>query len=71
MRTKHGREVPIKLVREVEGAALTVVVAVPTTAGTAWMEIDCGNGGANVMRQTPRNVDEVGARQKNHSRRTL
>ena len=49
VRAKNGREVPIKLVREVEGAALTVVVAVPTTAGVAWMEIDSGNGGANVI----------------------
>ena len=49
VRTKHGKEVPIRLVREAEGAALTVVVAVPTSEGTAWMEIDCGNGGANVI----------------------
>ena len=49
MRARRGREVPIKLVREVEGAALAVVVAVPTSAGTAWMELDSGNGGANVI----------------------
>jgi hypothetical protein len=48
-RMKAGKEVPIRLVREAGGAALTVYVAVPTTAGTAWMELDSGNGGANVI----------------------
>ena len=48
-RIKRGKEVPIRLVREVEGAALTVVVGVVTPQGTAWMEIDSGNGGANVI----------------------
>ena len=45
----QGREVPIRLVREVEGVALAVVVGVVTPEGTAWMEIDSGNGGANVV----------------------
>jgi hypothetical protein len=36
-------------VREVEGVALAVVVGVITPEGTAWMEIDSGNGGANVV----------------------
>jgi hypothetical protein len=48
-RMKRGREVPIRLVREAEGIALTVVVGVVTSEGTAWMEIDSGNGGANVI----------------------
>ncbi len=48
-RAKRGREVPIRLVRECEGLALAVVVAVPTPEGVAWMEIDSGNGGANVI----------------------
>ncbi len=48
-RVARGREVPIRLVREGGGVALTVYVAVPTSAGMAWMEIDCGNGGANVI----------------------
>jgi len=48
-RIKRGKEVPIRLVREVEGVALTVVVGVVTSQGTAWMEIDSGNGGANVI----------------------
>jgi hypothetical protein len=45
----QGREVPIRIVREVEGVALAVVVGVVTPEGTAWMEIDSGNGGANVI----------------------
>lgn len=49
MRIKRGKEVPIRLVREAGGVALTVYVAVPTSEGMAWMEIDCGNGGANVV----------------------
>ena len=48
-RAKHGRGVPIRFVREAGGVALTVYVAVPTVAGMAWMEIDSGNGGANVI----------------------
>ena len=48
-RSKRGREVPIRLVREAGGLGLTVNVAVPTSEGLAWMEIDSGNGGANVI----------------------
>lgn len=48
-RIKNGKEVPIRLVREAEGLALSVVVAVPTSKGNAWMELDSGNGGANVI----------------------
>ncbi len=48
-RIREGREVPIRLVREVEGIALSVVVGVTTPDGIAWMEIDSGNGGANVI----------------------
>lgn len=48
-RIKQGREVPVRLVREVEGVALAVVVGVNTPEGVAWMEIDSGNGGANVI----------------------
>jgi len=49
LRQKRGKEVPIRLVREAEGIALAVVVGVITPEGTAWMEIDSGNGGANVI----------------------
>lgn len=48
-RTKQGKEVPIRFVREAGGVSLTVYVAVPTDQGMAWMELDCGNGGANVI----------------------
>jgi len=48
-RTRHSREVPIRLVREAGGVALAVEVAVPTPEGMAWMELDSGNGGANVI----------------------
>jgi hypothetical protein len=48
-KTRRAREISIRLVREVEGVALAVVVGVITPEGTAWMEIDSGNGGANVI----------------------
>jgi len=48
-RSKSGKEVPVRLVREAGGAALAVYVAVPTPDGMAWMELDSGNGGANVV----------------------
>jgi hypothetical protein len=48
-RIRRGREVPIRLVREAGGVALAVEVAVPTLEGMAWMELDSGNGGANVI----------------------
>jgi Aspartyl protease len=42
-RARHAIEVPIRLVREAEGLALSVVVGVPTSKGLAWMELDTGN----------------------------
>jgi len=48
-RARHGKEVPIRLVREAGGLALAVQVGVPTAQGMAWMELDSGNGGANVI----------------------
>jgi hypothetical protein len=48
-RIQKAKEIPIRLVREAEGIALSVVVAVPTKKGTAWMELDSGNGGAHVI----------------------
>ena len=48
-RARAGKEVPIRIQREAGGASLSVYVAVPTTAGMAWMELDSGNGGANVI----------------------
>ena len=44
-RLEGAREVPVRLVRDVEGVALTVDAAVPTSAGRAWMELDIGNLG--------------------------
>jgi len=49
LRARRGKEVPIRLVREAGGVALAVEVAVPTPEGLAWMELDSGNGGANVI----------------------
>jgi hypothetical protein len=48
-RRRNGKEISIRLVRELEGIALAVVVGVVTPEGTAWMELDSGNGGANVI----------------------
>ena len=48
-RMKRGKGVPIRLQREISGVALAVYVAVPTSEGMAWMELDSGNGGANVI----------------------
>jgi len=48
-RMRKGKEISIRLVRELEGIALAVVVGVITPEGTAWMELDSGNGGANVI----------------------
>lgn len=48
-RVQHATEVPIRLVREAEGIALTAVVGVTTPQGKAWMELDTGNGGATVI----------------------
>jgi hypothetical protein len=48
-RAARGREVPVRLVRDAEGLALAVDVAVPTSEGLAWMELDSGNGGSLVI----------------------
>ena len=44
-RIEGAREVPVRLVRDVEGVALCVDAAVETSAGRAWMELDIGNLG--------------------------
>jgi hypothetical protein len=49
VRTKSARELPIRIVRDVEGIALAVDGAVRTAEGLAWMELDSGNGGSNVI----------------------
>ncbi len=48
-RIRHGKEVPIRIVRDAEGVALTMDVAVPTPLGMAWMEMDSGNAGTLVI----------------------
>jgi hypothetical protein len=48
-RLASARELPIRLVRDSEGIALSVNGAVRTTAGTAWMELDTGNGGSLIV----------------------
>lgn len=48
-RVRRGSELPVRLVRDVEGLALSVDAAVPTRAGIAWMELDTGNGGSLVI----------------------
>jgi hypothetical protein len=48
-RTRLLRELPVRLVRDAEGVALAVDAAVPTPDGTAWMELDTGNGGSTVV----------------------
>jgi hypothetical protein len=45
----EGREVPIRLVRSAEGAALTADLGVPTRLGILWMEIDTGNYGPSLV----------------------
>ena len=46
---KTAVEVPIRLVRVAEGAALTVDIGVPTLSGMAWMELDTGNYGPSMV----------------------
>jgi hypothetical protein len=48
-RIQRARELPIRIVRDVEGIALSVDGAVQTSDGTAWMELDTGNGGSLVI----------------------
>jgi hypothetical protein len=50
-RTRGLREIRARISREVMGAALAVLVAVPTSQGTAWFELDSGNGGTILVSQ--------------------
>lgn len=45
LRVRDSRGIPIRLVRDAEGVALTVDAAVSTRDGFAWMELDTGNSG--------------------------
>ncbi len=44
-RKRNAKEVPARLVRDAEGAALSVAAGVSTPEGMAWMELDSGNDG--------------------------
>lgn len=46
---KTAVEVPVRIVRVAEGAALTVDIGVPTSSGMAWMELDTGNYGPSMV----------------------
>lgn len=48
-RVKNAKAIPVRLVRDVEGLALAVDAPVKTPLGLAWMELDTGNGGSNVI----------------------
>ena len=48
-RVATAKAIPVRLVRGVEGAALTVDVGVPTAEGMAWMELDTGNTGRTMI----------------------
>jgi hypothetical protein len=48
-RLRNAQELPIRMVRDVEGIALSVDGAVRTPEGMAWMELDTGNGGSFVI----------------------
>ena len=48
-RLESARELPVRMVRDVEGIALSVDGAVRTPEGLAWMELDSGNGGSLVI----------------------
>jgi hypothetical protein len=51
-RIAGAHEVPIRLVRDAQGLALTVDIGVPTSKGLAWMELDCGNVGPQMFVST-------------------
>jgi hypothetical protein len=39
----------VRIAREASGRAVVLLAAVPTKAGTAWMELDSGNGGTVLV----------------------
>lgn len=64
-RIQGATEVPVRLVRDVEGVALSLDAAVDTPSGRAWMELDIGNLGplmvgrhvASLLRLDPARTD--------------
>lgn len=51
-RVRGCQALPLRIVRDAEGVALTADIAVPTAKGTAWMELDTGNLGSIAISQT-------------------
>lgn len=47
----HAIPVPVRFVRDAQGAALTVDMGVPTSKGLLWMEVDTGNAGPSFVDQ--------------------
>lgn len=48
-RISHATAIPVRLVREAQGASLTVFAGVQTAAGMLWMELDTGNTGPTMV----------------------
>lgn len=48
-RTAQAAALPVSLARELQGRALAASVGIPTRDGTAWMELDSGNGGTILV----------------------
>lgn len=48
-RVRQATEIPVRVVRDAEGVALSVDAGVPTPSGMAWMEMDSGNDGSFVI----------------------
>lgn len=48
-REAHAVEVPMRLAREVGGASITPMVALPTPKGTLWFELDCGSDAEMIV----------------------
>ncbi len=48
-RQQAGMEIPLRIVRDAEGAALSVDIGVQTSGGLAWMELDTGNTGPTAF----------------------
>ena len=48
-RIRHAVEVPTRFSRDVEGLALTPLVAVQTAKGRLWLELDCGSDAPLIL----------------------
>jgi hypothetical protein len=48
-RIRTATSIPIRLVRDAEGAALSVDIGVTTKRGLAWMELDTGNDSPTIV----------------------